>query len=95
MRALIAGLATFGVLAGLIMHTSTTLAVLRASIDTLVQQNTEMADVPTVYTATWVDTDGVTQEVKTTQHANESNTAFAQRHKDAVEALKAVYPPVN
>ena len=43
--------------------------------------------------ASWCDEHGVTHTVETTRILNESNTAFIQRHADAVSDLQKVYPP--
>lgn len=45
-------------------------------------------------TTTWKDAQGVTHTVTTTRGEGETQSAFAQRHKDAVAALQAIYPPV-
>jgi hypothetical protein len=44
-------------------------------------------------TSAWSDSDGNTHSVTTTRQDGESVAAFTQRHKDAVEALQAIYPP--
>ena len=45
------------------------------------------------YTANWTDASNIEHEVKTTREDGESQTAWANRHKAAVDALKALYPP--
>ena len=50
-------------------------------------QETEMQSV----TTTWVS-DGATQSVTTPRRENEDATAWAARHKEAVDALQALFP---
>lgn len=43
---------------------------------------------------TWTDATGLTHTVTTQQAEGETDAQHAARHHDAVEALKALYPPV-
>lgn len=44
-------------------------------------------------TTTWTDAHQNQHTVTTTKTEEETQTQFAERHKAAVEALQAVYPP--
>lgn len=44
-------------------------------------------------TASWIDADNITHTVHTVQDDGESLADFIARHKAAVAALKAEYPP--
>ena len=44
---------------------------------------------------TWKDSDGLEHTVETERNDGEPVSDFAQRHKDAVDALKALFPPVE
>ena len=46
------------------------------------------------YNTKWTDAESVDHEVNTTRNEGESNQDFLNRHTAAVDALKAVYPPV-
>lgn len=43
----------------------------------------------------WRDADGVEHSVSTPREPNESAEAQAARHKEAVKALQALFPPVS
>jgi hypothetical protein len=45
-------------------------------------------------TTTWTS-DGMTHTVSTPRNDGETVTAWVARHKEAVDALKAIYPPDN
>ena len=48
-----------------------------------------------VLEATWKDKLGVTHSVKTEQRFGESYDEWVARHKAAVEALQAIFPPAT
>jgi hypothetical protein len=52
-----------------------------------------VVEVPKMMSSSWTDADGVRHEVTTPREQNESPEDWAARHKAAVEALKALYPP--
>lgn len=41
----------------------------------------------------WADADGLTHTVETPRLENEDADDWAARHKEGVDALKALYPP--
>jgi hypothetical protein len=49
---------------------------------------------PQFYRTTWTSEGGMGQEVYTTRRTDESVSNFRNRHRDAVEALREVFPPV-
>jgi hypothetical protein len=49
---------------------------------------------PQFYETTWVSAGGMNQRVYTTRRTDESTSVFRNRHRDAVEALADVFPPV-
>lgn len=55
----------------------------------------EIMQTTQVYRATWTDTTGVVQEVVTPRLEDEPVGAWAARHKEAVNALKAEFPPAQ
>jgi hypothetical protein len=55
-------------------------------------ENKWVPDMQTL-SSTWKDARGVSHTVTTPQLADESPTAHAARHKAAVDALQALFPP--
>lgn len=50
-------------------------------------------EVLSTLTTTWVDAENLTHTVTTHRQEGETADAFAARHKEEVDALKALYPP--
>lgn len=46
-----------------------------------------------VHETSWRDANNLTHTVRTEREDGESDADFAARHRDAVEALKDLYPP--
>lgn len=51
--------------------------------------------VASTYETTWQSAGGLSRKVTTTRQPDETAEDFANRHKEEVDALKAVFPPVE